>query len=165
MRRARFWLALADEQEGKTEEAEEAYNSLLRTAPANAPWKQVIEARLKALKSDKPENAATEKQELRTPSSQSPSPGPTAADLVAAQNLSGEEKRAFVNSMVERLAGKLEKNPQDFNGWLRLVRAYAVLGRKEDANRALTKARENIAADTQKSRKLDALASEFGLGT
>ena len=67
--------------------------------------------------------------------------------------------------MVEGLATKLDANPDDFEGWLRLVRAYAVLGRKDDANRALADARKNIEKDNDKQARLDALADELGLGT
>ena len=37
----------------------------------------------------------------------------------------------------ERLAERLEENPNDLNGWRRLLRAYRVLGEKEKAQMVL----------------------------
>ena len=160
---ARFWLAMADEQEGKLDEAEQGYRSVLADAPEEAPWKHVVEARLKQLASQRggTSQAPSAKPEEGSP----PAPGPTKDDVAAAEALSTQERQEFINSMVERLATKLEANPADFEGWMRLVRAYSVLGRKEDAHRALAQARKSIEKDDDKQARLDALASELGLGT
>ena len=162
---ARFWLAMADEQEGKFKEAEKGYKDVLENAPADAPWKAVVEARLKEIHTKS--GGATEAPAVKTaaPASRARSPGPTAEDVAAAQSLSKDQRQEFINKMVEGLATKLEANPDDFEGWLRLVRAYAVLGRKDDANRALADARKNIEKDNDKQARLDALADELGLGT
>ena len=42
--------------------------------------------------------------------------GPTAADIAAAQAMSGEDRAAFIRSMVERLASRLESQPEDLDG-------------------------------------------------
>jgi cytochrome c-type biogenesis protein CcmH len=63
-------------------------------------------------------------------------PGPSREDVEAAQQLTPEERMAFIRSMVERLAGKLEENPNDRAGWERLIRAYDVLGETEKAAQA-----------------------------
>ncbi len=55
--------------------------------------------------------------------------------------MSDEERAAMIRSMVERLAGRLEENPDDMEGWLRLARAYEVLGESEKAGRARARAR------------------------
>ncbi len=160
---ARFWLAMADEQEGKLEEAENGYRAVLADAPEEAPWKHVVDARLKQLASLRGGTARA--QPAKPAVSPSPAPGPTREDVAAAETLSTEQRQEFINSMVERLASKLEADPDDFEGWLRLVRAYAVLGRKDDAHRALAEARKSIEKDDDKQARLDALADELGLGT
>ena len=43
--------------------------------------------------------------------------------------------------MVDGLAARLAANPDDPDGWVRLVRAYAVLGETEKRDAALAKAR------------------------
>ena len=52
--------------------------------------------------------------------------------------MSAEDRMAFIQSMVNRLAEKLEENPNDRTGWERLTRAYEVLGdtEKEQAAKA-----------------------------
>jgi cytochrome c-type biogenesis protein CcmH len=45
-----------------------------------------------------------------------------------------------INAMVEGLAARLEKNPQDADGWRMLGRSYVALGRYQDAIGALDKA-------------------------
>lgn len=68
-------------------------------------------------------------------------PGPTAEDMEAAQEMSEEDRAAFVQSMVDRLASRLEEEPGDLEGWLRLARAYSVLGQTEGAAEAAANAR------------------------
>lgn len=172
---ARFWLAMADEQEGKLEAAETAYRKVLADAPDDAPWKGVVESRLSQIAAQRRNPPAMPglAQQSDEPSSASKTaadgatrpPGPSAEDIAAARGMSKEDQQAFINTMVERLAGNLAKNPEDFEGWLRLVRAYSVLGRKEDASQALLSARKSAQGDSQKNARLDALASELGLGT
>ena len=66
--------------------------------------------------------------------------GPSAADVEAMQDLSPEDRTAFIRSMVEGLAARLEEQPDDPDGWLRLARSYAVLGEAEAARGALDRA-------------------------
>jgi cytochrome c-type biogenesis protein CcmH len=47
--------------------------------------------------------------------------------------------------MVERLAARLEAEPGDIEGWLRLARARQVLGELELAVAALRRAQEQLA--------------------
>ena len=48
-------------------------------------------------------------------------------------------------------------------GWLRLVRAYTVLGRSDDAKEALARAKKQFAGNEQAIEKLDTLAADLGL--
>jgi len=56
--------------------------------------------------------------------------------MKAAGEMSPEDRMAFIQSMVNRLAEKLEENPNDRTGWERLIRAYEVLGDTEKAEAA-----------------------------
>jgi cytochrome c-type biogenesis protein CcmH len=51
-----------------------------------------------------------------------------------------EQRSEMIYSMVERLAGRLADNPKDETGWIRLVKAYRVLGEDKKAADALEKA-------------------------
>ncbi|MDR2837617.1 MAG: c-type cytochrome biogenesis protein CcmI [Azonexus sp.] len=51
-----------------------------------------------------------------------------------------QNTKAQIAAMVERLAARLEKEPDNLQGWLMLAKSYEVIGRKEDAARALANA-------------------------
>jgi cytochrome c-type biogenesis protein CcmH len=54
--------------------------------------------------------------------------------------MSPEQRQAMVRSMVERLAARLDQNPDDKEGWARLAHAYDVLGETDKANAARARA-------------------------
>ncbi len=66
--------------------------------------------------------------------------GPSAADVAAAEEMSQGDRDAFIRSMVEGLAARLEEEPSDIEGWMRLIRAYTVLGEDEAASTARERA-------------------------
>lgn len=69
-----------------------------------------------------------------------PAPGPSADDMAAAQAMSPADRQAMIEGMVERLAERLTRAPDDADGWIRLARAYEVLGRFDAAAGAWDKA-------------------------
>ena len=89
--------------------------------------------------------------------------GPSAADVAAAQNMSPAERQAMIERMVQGLATKLDQDGGDLPGWLKLVRAYSVLDRKDDAMKALERAKSQFSGNTQALQQLDRLAAELGL--
>jgi cytochrome c-type biogenesis protein CcmH len=98
-----------------------------------------------------------------------PSDDPRRSDLVsaiaeaegrpapAAPGLSGDQL-AMVQGMVQGLAEKLKANPDDPEGWVRLVHAYAVLGDGANLNKALTQAKARYAGSPDTLAQLDAAA-------
>ncbi len=62
--------------------------------------------------------------------------GPNAEDVAAAEEMSPEVRAAFIQSMVEGLADRLQDEPEDLDGWLQLGRAYTVLGNVQGAKDA-----------------------------
>jgi cytochrome c-type biogenesis protein CcmH len=76
------------------------------------------------------------------PSTASGTPGPSQADVAAAASMSPQDRAAMIRGMVQRLADRLEHEPGDVDGWLRLGRAYAVLGEKEKSLDAYRRASE-----------------------
>ena len=126
--RARFYGAEADLQRGDNGAAETALRALLADAPADAPWRKIVAARLAEVAPNEPQ-----------PSTNNPA-GPTAKDIAAAQSMSPEERQAMIRGMVERLAARLDQNPEDKEGWARLAHAYDVLGETEKAQAARARA-------------------------
>lgn len=49
----KFWLALAEEQDGNVEAARSAYEALLATATDQSPWREMVQRRLDGLNTDK----------------------------------------------------------------------------------------------------------------
>lgn len=54
-----------------------------------------------------------------------------------------------ISAMVERLALRLQENPDDGNGWLMLARSYAVLGRYPESSAAFGRAVTLLPPDAQ----------------
>jgi len=130
--RARFYGAEAALQRGDREAAKTALLALLADAPAEAPWRKVVQERLAEIA---PGEIAPDEQPPAAKGS-----GPTAQDVATAQSMSPEERQAMIRSMVDRLAARLEQNPNDKDGWTRLAHAYDVLGESEKAEAARTRA-------------------------
>jgi len=72
---------------------------------------------------------------------------PNSAAGQAIQQMSPEEQNEMIHAMVDKLAAKLEANPNDAEGWRKLARAYQVLGENDKAKTALDRAAQ---ADAKK---------------
>jgi cytochrome c-type biogenesis protein CcmH len=66
-----------------------------------------------------------------------------------------------IGAMVAGLAARLQTQPNDAQGWQRLLRAYAVLGEKDKAHTALGDARAALKANAPAEAALDAEAKEL----
>lgn len=155
----RIWLALAKEQDGKIDEAAADYRKLIDEAPTDAPWRKVIEARLASLTSGQKPAAETPPQTAGKQTST-----PSSPNAAAVASMAPEQRQAFINGMVDRLAERLKTNGADVEGWLRLIRAYEVLGRRDDAVKALGDAKTNLRSDSAGLARVEDLARELKLG-
>ncbi len=88
----------------------------------------------------------TQKDVLKPYKPQTPVIGPSEADVKAAQNMSPKERAAMIIAMVDSLAAKLEDNPDNPQGWSRLLRARTVLG-QDDQKAADIETVKNIYAE------------------
>jgi cytochrome c-type biogenesis protein CcmH len=69
----------------------------------------------------------------------------------------------MVQGMVQRLAERLKSDGSDVDGWVRLVRAYLVLGERDKAQAAAGEARRALGQDSDKLRRLDEVVKGLGL--
>jgi cytochrome c-type biogenesis protein CcmH len=69
----------------------------------------------------------------------------------------------MIRGMVDRLATRLKQNGEDVEGWLRLVRAYMVMGDREKARGAQSDARQAVANDAERLRELNVGLKKLGL--
>ena len=145
----RILIAIAKEQDGHYAAAVEDWRAL-RDKREDAAWREMVEKRIEA----------AEAHLAGTPRAD---PGPSQADIAAAERMAPAERQAMVEQMVQGLAARLAQEGDDLPGWLKLVRAYSVLDRKEDAAKALARAKSQFSGNTQAIEQLDALAAELGL--
>ena len=145
--KARFFLGIAAEQDGKRDEAAAIWRALIAESPADAPWLDFVRQSLARVSGGE---IAGDK-------------GPSADVAAAAGDLSPEQQTEMARSMVARLAERMKQDGADVEGWLRLVRAYTVLGERDKARAAVTDARRALAAEPDKLQRLDELAKGLGL--
>jgi cytochrome c-type biogenesis protein CcmH len=161
----RIWLALAKEQDGRLAEAAADYKDLITKAPNDAPWRLVLQERLAKLD---PKSAAAFKKDETVASSNAPAAEPappSGPNASAVMSMKPEERQAFINQMVEGLAARLKANGDDPDGWVRLILAYTVLGRHDDAVKALNDARASLKSNQGGLAQVEDLARQLGLGS
>ncbi len=152
--KARFFTGLAAQQDGNIDKAAEIWQGMLAKAPAEAPWVATVQQALANIgKPVAPAAGAVA----------SGAPGPSAADVAAAGQMSAGDRNAMIQGMVARLADRLKQNGDDVAGWQRLLRAYMVLGQRERAVAAAADARKALAGDPDKLRQLDEMIKSMGL--
>jgi len=144
--KARYFLGLADEQDGNREGAAARWRAMLQDAPAGAPWAGFVRAALARVTGEQVPPAA----------------GPSDAD-VAANGMNDEQRADMIRGMVARLADRLHANGDDVDGWLRLVRAYVVLGDRDKAKSAADDARHALSSRPNDIKRIDDLAKGLGL--
>jgi cytochrome c-type biogenesis protein CcmH len=146
--KARYYAGIVAEQDGKPNDAATIWRGMLAQAPTGAAWTELVRESLARVDpSSAPQRGA----------------GPTNKEIAAAGELSPEQRGEMIRGMVDRLAARLQQDGSDLDGWLRLVRAYAVLGQREAAQSAAGEARRALAADPEKVRRIDALVKDLGL--
>ncbi len=150
--KSRFWLGVALEQDGRIAEAVAAWRALIANADERTPWRPFVEEQI----------AEAEAKLGKQPQAAKPKePGPE--EVAAAARMSADQRNAMINDMVEGLAGRLARNGNDLQGWLRLTRSYMVLGRRQQAREALETARANFEGDPKALAQLQSLKQELGL--
>lgn len=79
------------------------------------------------------------------------------------QAMTPEEQAVMIESMVEGLAVRLENNPDDAEGWARLIQARLVLGQRDQARRDLERAQAQFAEQPETLARFEQLASELAV--
>jgi cytochrome c-type biogenesis protein CcmH len=134
---------------GEPEKAETAINDARRAVADDPDKRRHLDAGLKEL-----EGAAT---------AATVTPGPTTPDAGSSPAGNNDQNSEMIRGMVARLADRLKKDGSDFDGWMRLVRSYVVLGERDKAMSAVTDARLAIGADADKRRRFDDFVKSLGL--
>ncbi len=184
-RRADLWAGLGEAFAGEadgtvTADAAAAFDQALKLDPSNAPARYYL-GRAALAAGDKPAALAQWRAVLATLPQGDPrrapllaemasaetgalvpgTGGPSAAQVTAAQ---GQVGGAQIRAMVAGLAARLASSPDDADGWVRLVRAYGVLGDTAKRDAALKAARAHFAGKSDILKALDAVAAPSGAG-
>jgi cytochrome c-type biogenesis protein CcmH len=89
--------------------------------------------------------------------------GPNASEIAAASQMAPADRNGMIEGMVARLAQRMAENGSDVDGWLRLIKAYSVLGERDKALAAAANARSALAGNNDNLRRIGELAKELGL--
>jgi cytochrome c-type biogenesis protein CcmH len=146
--KSRFYVGLAAQQDGDTAKAAGIWQALLKDAPADAPWAEPVRQALAGI-GKAPAIAGNA--------------APSADDVAAASGMTEAQRGEMVRGMVTRLAERLQQDGSDVEGWLRLVRAYMVLGERDKAGQAISDARRALANEPDKLQRVDELGKGLGL--
>lgn len=80
-----------------------------------------------------------------------------------ANQMSADDRAAMINSMVSGLAARLAEQPDDPEGWARLIRARMVLGQTQLARQDVETATRTFADAPEKRRYIESFAADLGL--
>lgn len=125
---ARFFLAQGKADAGRTVEAASDLRALLADMPPGVEGRVEVQTRLAGLEGK---------------------PAPVTAD---------PQQLAMIQGMVDGLAAKLKADPDNAEGWVRLVRAYAVLGDTNRRDAAYATARARFSSTPPVLQQLDEAA-------
>ncbi|ACI93688.1 cytochrome c-type biogenesis protein CycH [Afipia carboxidovorans OM5] len=142
--KARYFTGLALEQDGQGAKAADIWRDMLAKAPADATWRPLVQEALARVSGPR-------------------APALSNEQMAAVQGMAAGDQKALIEGMVERLAGRLKTNKDDVEGWLRLVRAYMVLGDKDKAQAAREEARQALTGTPEHLRQLNDGLKGLGL--
>lgn len=138
--RARFFKGLALDQSGDAGAAIDAWIALIDSAPPGADWVDDLRQRVFA----RAQEAGIDISGKLAPADERPkisrAPSPTIDQIQTAMQKPAEDRQLMIEGMVASLAARLEQNPDDPDGWVRLIRSKTVLGRQAEARADLQKA-------------------------
>lgn len=158
--RARFFLGQAKSQAGDHAGAIADWLAVVDDAPPGADYVADVSARIVALASEAGIDLGDRLAEL---SRHSALGTPTATQVAEAESMPATDRQAMIRGMVEGLEARLATQPDDPDGWVRLVRSWSVLGEEARAEEALRRAAEAFAGDAATREAILGQAAGFGI--
>ena len=147
--KAAYFLGLAAEQDGRGADAATIWRAMLAKGTPDAPWRPAVQQALARVG-----GAAIGGTTM---------PGPSQEAVAAASGMTETDRNTMIRGMVAGLATKLKADGSDVEGWLRLMRAYMVLGERDLARTAETDARAALAGNADRLKQLDDGVKSLGL--
>jgi cytochrome c-type biogenesis protein CcmH len=157
---AQYYLGLSAKQDGRRDEAETRWRALISRAGEGAEWLPLVKDALARIDEKGPPVVVAAQP---SGAAKVAPKGPSAREVAAAAQLAPAERNGMIEGMVARLAQKMAENGSDVEGWLRLIKAYSVLGERDKALAAAAHARSALAGNSDNLRRIGELAKELGL--
>lgn len=169
--RSRYFLAVQKDLAGQHEAAIGDWIALLKDTPAGAPWEADLRRTIGQVAAKEKIDVAGRLPPPRAAPVAAPGaqvataaiPGPTAQQMAAASSMTPGQQDEMVQAMVGRLAARLQANPKDADGWIRLMRARMVLGDTAAAQAALRSGRAAFQGDQATQARLSEAAGTLGV--
>jgi cytochrome c-type biogenesis protein CcmH len=150
--KALYYSGLMFAQGDRADRAFSLWRGLLEASPPDAPWVEPIRAQIG-------EMAARAGVNYDLPNAV----GPSAADVAAAADMSPEDQRAMIESMVAGLSDRLATEGGPAEDWARLITSLGVLGDKDRAKAIYAEAQGRFAGDTVELQGLRDAAVAAGI--
>ncbi len=155
--RARYFIGVEKDVRGDHKGAVEDWIAMLRDGPPDAPWAQSVHDLVIKVADKNKIDIKGRLPDVAPPppalaggdaAARAAIPGPSEDQIKDAARLSPSDQDSMARGMVDRLAQRLAIQPNDFDGWVRLMRARMVLGDPSAASEALAGARRAFAGDS-----------------
>ena len=130
---ARYYLGSMFLQTGRPDRAFRIWQAQLSEGPADAPWIAPIRAQIEDAARRAGIDYSLPPLSSMPESMPGAAPGPSSADIAAAQDMSPEDRMAMIEGMVSGLSDRLATEGGPPEDWARLIRALGVLGRQQQA--------------------------------
>jgi cytochrome c-type biogenesis protein CcmH len=150
---------------GRTEKAKAAVTDAHAALASNPEALQQLDQGLQGLETEAAASGAPGSRAATPapPAATVAPPGPDAGQVAAAAQMAPGERNNMIEGMVARLAQRMAENGSDVDGWLRLIKAYTVLGERDKALTAAASARTALAGNSDNLRRIGELTKELGL--
>lgn len=155
---AQYYSGLMLAQIGRPDTAFQIWRGLLENSSVQDPWFAPLQAQIAGL-------ASFAGVHYTTPgASTAPMmPGPGEADMAAAADMSDADRQAMIEGMVGKLSSRLATEGGSAQEWARLIGAYGVLKKPEEAKAAWAKAQTTFSNSPDDLATVRAAAEAAGV--
>lgn len=155
---AQYYSGLMLAQIGRPDTAFQIWRGLLENSSVQDPWFAPLQAQIAGLASFAgvhytPPGASTAPM----------MPGPGEADMAAAADMSDADRQAMIEGMVGKLSSRLATEGGSAQEWARLIGAYGVLKKPEEAKAAWAKAQTTFSNSPDDLATVRAAAEAAGV--
>ncbi|NUB43409.1 c-type cytochrome biogenesis protein CcmI [Fertoebacter nigrum] len=151
---ARYYSGLMLAQTGRPDLAFQIWRGLLESSGPDAPWLPALRAQIGDMARRAGVDYALPDTAL---------PGPSAADVEAAADMTDADRQAMIEGMVAQLSDRLATEGGPAADWARLIAAYGVLGQTDRAAAIYAEAQGRFQGRTADLAALQSAAEQAGV--